>query len=49
MTWEDSQKLQSSSYKINEYWECNILVYLKVDSRVDQKSSHDKGQGLVNF
>jgi len=56
MTWEDNQKVQSSSYKMNEYWECNVhvdcskqccMVYLKVDSRVDHKSSHDKG--LVNF
>ena len=47
---EGGQKVQSSSYKINKSWGCNIqhgncsyyycIAYLKVAKRVDLKNSH---------
>ena len=47
---EGSQKAQTSSYKINKSWGCNVQhgnyvnndVYLKVFKRVDLKSAHLK-------
>ena len=56
MTWEGGQKVETSSYKINKYWGCNVhddyskqccIVYLKVAKKVYHKSSHE--QGLVNL
>ena len=49
---EGGQKIQTSSYKINKSWACNVqhddysqqycTVYLKVAKRGDLKSSHHK-------
>ena len=37
---EGVQKAQTSNYRINKFWECNIqycIIYLKVAKRVDFK------------
>ena len=47
---EGIQKVETSSYKINRFWGCNVqhgdysqqycIAYLKVARRVDLKSAH---------
>ena len=42
---ESSQKVQTSNYRINKFWECNIqyyIIYLQVAKRVGFKNSHHK-------
>ena len=53
---EGGQRVHTSSYKINRFWEYNVLhgdyswqyciVYLEVARRVDFKSSHRKKKNL---
>lgn len=45
------QKAQASSYRIIKSWGCNVqhkdcITYLKVDNRVDLKSTHHKKKRL---
>ena len=50
------QKIQTSSYKTNKSWGCNVrhgddcqqycVVYLKISKKVDLKSSHCKKKNL---
>ena len=54
---ERGEKVQTSSYKINQPWECNVqhgdcsqqqcVVYLKVAKKVNLESSHHKKKNLT--
>ena len=56
---EGGQKEQTSSYKINKYWGCNVqhnrynehccTLYMKVVERVNPKSSHHKEKNVFSF